>query len=178
MCHRPQWRRPYRSTLNPLKAWSCSTPGLATTSRSASLGHQARGWCRLHHGRFALNWSRGQSHSTLKYLGILMASMDRKSNLRRDDPSSCLMSDGWSMSALAGFADSGRTSRQVREVPQPDSCAAAKQKSSTQTGTSHSRNGLYGMSRAGLLRLDVGGPDHLAPLLGLVGDELAEVGGR
>src|SRR5262249_46714520 len=34
------------------------------------------------------------------------------------------------------------------------------------------------MSRAGLLRLDVGGPDHLAPLLGLVGDELAEVGGR
>ena len=48
-------------------------------------GRQARGWCRLHHGRFALNWSRGQSHSTLKSLGILMASMDRKSNLRRDD---------------------------------------------------------------------------------------------
>ena len=43
---------------------------------------------------------------------------------------------------------------------------------------SHSRNERYGMSRAGLLRLDVGGPDHLAPLLGLVGDELAEVGGR
>src|SRR6186713_39803 len=30
----------------------------------------------------------------------------------------------------------------------------------------------------GSLRLDVGRPDHLAPLLGLVGDELAEVGGR
>ena len=29
-----------------------------------------------------------------------------------------------------------------------------------------------------LLRLDVGRPDHLAPLLGVVGDELAEVGGR
>ena len=28
------------------------------------------------------------------------------------------------------------------------------------------------------LRLDVGRPDHLAPLLGFVGDELAEVGGR
>ena len=28
------------------------------------------------------------------------------------------------------------------------------------------------------LRLDVGRPDHLAPLLGLLGDELAEVGGR
>jgi hypothetical protein len=27
------------------------------------------------------------------------------------------------------------------------------------------------------LRLDVGGPDHLAPPLGLLGDELAEVGG-
>jgi hypothetical protein len=28
------------------------------------------------------------------------------------------------------------------------------------------------------LRLDVGGPDHLAPLLGFVGDELTEIGGR
>src|SRR5262245_51643633 len=28
------------------------------------------------------------------------------------------------------------------------------------------------------LRLDVGRPDHLAPLLGVVGDELAEIGGR
>jgi hypothetical protein len=26
------------------------------------------------------------------------------------------------------------------------------------------------------LHLDIGGPDHLAPLLGIVGDELAEVG--
>ena len=126
MCHRPQWRRPYRSTLNPLKARPYSIPGLATTSRSASLGRQARGWCRLHHGRFALNWSRGQSHSALKSLGVLMASMDRKLNLRRDDPSSCLTSDGWSMSALAGFRDSGRTSRQVREVPLTDSCTAKK----------------------------------------------------
>ena len=60
--------------------------------------------------------------------------------------------------------------------------AAAKQrrhsiKSSTQTGTSHSRNGIYGTCRCGSLRLDVGGPDDLAPLLGFVGDELAEVGG-
>src|SRR5262245_12006711 len=30
----------------------------------------------------------------------------------------------------------------------------------------------------GLLRLDVGRPNHLAPLLGFVGDELAEVGRR
>src|SRR4029450_2665127 len=36
----------------------------------------------------------------------------------------------------------------------------------------------YGMSRAGLLRLDVGGLDHLAPFLGFVGDELAKVCGR
>src|SRR5215468_9752514 len=28
------------------------------------------------------------------------------------------------------------------------------------------------------LRLDVGRPDHLAPLLSLFGDELAEIGGR
>ena len=32
--------------------------------------------------------------------------------------------------------------------------------------------------RCASLRLDVGRPDHLAPLLGFVGDELAEVGGR
>ena len=32
--------------------------------------------------------------------------------------------------------------------------------------------------RISLLRLDVGGPDHLAPFLSLVGDELGEVGGR
>src|SRR5262249_58839992 len=31
---------------------------------------------------------------------------------------------------------------------------------------------------AASVRLDIGGADHLAPLLGLVGDELAEVGGR
>src|SRR5579864_3091081 len=29
---------------------------------------------------------------------------------------------------------------------------------------------------AGSLRLDAGGPDHLTPLLGFVGDELAELG--
>jgi len=30
----------------------------------------------------------------------------------------------------------------------------------------------------GSFRLDVGGPEHLAPLLRFVGDELAEIGGR
>ena len=63
--------------------------------------------------------------------------------------------------------------------------AAAKQprhsiKSPTQTDTSHSRNGRYGISAAAVASvcLDVGRPDHLAPLLGFVGDELSEVGGR
>jgi hypothetical protein len=32
--------------------------------------------------------------------------------------------------------------------------------------------------RAGSVGLDVGRPDHLAPLLGLVGDELAKFGRR
>src|SRR5262249_14928496 len=36
----------------------------------------------------------------------------------------------------------------------------------------------YWAAVGGSLRLDVEGPDHLAPLLGVVGDELAEVGGR
>src|SRR5262245_5054099 len=47
----------------------------------------------------------------------------------------------------------------------------------------HSQNGRYGKSsrssaETSSLRLDVRGSDHLAPLLGLIGDELAEVGGR
>ena len=37
---------------------------------------------------------------------------------------------------------------------------------------------LIGTCRCGSLRLDVGGPDDLAPLLGFIGDELAEVGRR
>src|SRR5262249_60866205 len=43
-----------------------------------------------------------------------------------------------------------------------------------------SPNGIYGISAAigALLGLDVGRPDHFAPLLGLVGDELAKIGGR
>src|SRR5215475_10139960 len=36
---------------------------------------------------------------------------------------------------------------------------------------------LWNASR-GSLHLDVGGPDHLAPFLGFLGDELAEVGRR
>src|ERR1700756_4748856 len=43
----------------------------------------------------------------------------------------------------------------------------------------HSPNGDYGISvPLVLIRLDVGRPDHLAPLLGFVGNVFAEVGGR
>jgi hypothetical protein len=38
--------------------------------------------------------------------------------------------------------------------------------------------GLYGISGRASLRLDIGGPDHLAPLLGFLRDQLPEVGGR
>src|SRR5215468_7699927 len=46
-----------------------------------------------------------------------------------------------------------------------------------------SQNGRYGKSsrssaETSSLRFDVGGPDHLAPLLCFFADELAEVGGR
>src|SRR5262245_15406935 len=42
-----------------------------------------------------------------------------------------------------------------------------------------SRNGaLWNIGRGRSVRLDVEGLDHLAPLLGFIGDELAEVGGR
>src|SRR4029453_6262014 len=36
----------------------------------------------------------------------------------------------------------------------------------------------YWIGTAVSVRLDVGRPDHLGPLLGFVGDELAEIGGR
>ena len=44
----------------------------------------------------------------------------------------------------------------------------------------HSRNGRYGIlaPTAASVRLDVEGPDDVAPLLDFVGDELAEVCGR
>jgi hypothetical protein len=48
-------------------------------------------------------------------------------------------------------------------------------------GLAGSRNGSYGiLATVGtyLLHFDVGRPDHLAPLLGFVGDELPELGGR
>jgi transposase len=48
-------------------------------------------------------------------------------------------------------------------------------------GAEDSRNGTLwniGLWTNGLLRLDVGRPDHFAPLLSLFGDELAEVGRR
>jgi hypothetical protein len=48
------------------------------------------------------------------------------------------------------------------------------------TGQCGARNGHYGISRlaATSFGLDIGGPDHLAPLLGFIDDQLAEVGGR
>src|SRR5262245_41029172 len=41
-----------------------------------------------------------------------------------------------------------------------------------------SRTGFMFIGRGTSLRFDVGSPDHLGPLLGIVGDELAEVGRR
>ena len=40
------------------------------------------------------------------------------------------------------------------------------------------RTKRYGTSWPKSLRLDAGGIDHFSPFLGLVGDELAEIGGR
>src|SRR5262249_26539999 len=50
--------------------------------------------------------------------------------------------------------------------------------SSARAGIRHSRNETLWNVRAASLWLDVGRPDHLAPLLGFVGDEPAKVGGR
>src|SRR5262245_13428617 len=86
------------------------------------------------------------------------------------------------MSALAHYADSSRTSREVREVPE----AAVSNRSKTVALFDHlvggySRNGSYGISGPGLLgslRLEASKFGNLAPLLGLCGDELPEASGR
>src|SRR5262245_49637948 len=46
--------------------------------------------------------------------------------------------------------------------------------------TRHSPNGRYGILDrvTASVCLDVEGPDDVAPLLGFIGDELAEIGGR
>src|SRR5262249_839099 len=42
-----------------------------------------------------------------------------------------------------------------------------------------SSNGtLWNVPAGGSLQLDIGDPDHLAPLFGFVGNQLAEIGGR
>src|SRR5262249_33877016 len=77
------------------------------------------------------------------------------------------------MSGLAHFADSSRTSSRG-----PRSAKLGLRPRGL--GRAISRNGIYGMSADddGLFRLDVEGPDDVAPLLRFVGDELAEVRGR
>src|SRR5215813_8888869 len=85
------------------------------------------------------------------------------------------------MSALPPEADKKQTCRDVRFVPKADIRSAADSSLFDHlVSTRHSPNGLYGISarRPALFRLDVGRPDHLAPLLGVIGDELFEVGGR
>ena len=86
------------------------------------------------------------------------------------------------------FCDVRCWSDSCQKIAGPRVFAAAKQrrhsiKSSTQTDTSHSRNGSYGLFRRPLefaesIWLGTGELDDLAPLLGFVRDELAEIGGR
>jgi hypothetical protein len=53
---------------------------------------------------------------------------------------------------------------------------AFRQKSQAVIGLAGAVRDLWNFPRVPSLRLDVGGPDHLGPLFGVVGDELAEVG--
>src|SRR5262245_53056795 len=71
-------------------------------------------------------------------------------------------------SALARYADSSRTSREVREVPTAVIAAIRR------TGFMEYRLD----SGSASVRLDVEGSDHLAPLFGFGGNELCKVAGR
>src|SRR5262245_58728006 len=64
-------------------------------------------------------------------------------------------------------------------LPIPDIPAGLFIRRVVPTTSSSSRNGSYGMSVVpGSVRLDPHKLDYLSPLLGFVGDELAEVDGR
>jgi len=72
-------------------------------------------------------------------------------------------------------------SRTVNTEPLPGSLATVmprprRNKAGGRLRTPESDNGSHRTLGPLLLRLDVGGPDHLAPLLGFVDDELAEIG--
>src|SRR3954471_15875558 len=60
-----------------------------------------------------------------------------------------------------------------------DPAVAARASDVTAANASLPSDFMYSpLDRSRLLRLHIGGADHLAPLLGLGGDELAELGGR
>src|SRR5262249_22647567 len=78
------------------------------------------------------------------------------------------------MSALLPKADKQQTPRHVGFVPSRRARAV-----SAVRREGFAERDLWNMDwAAASVRLDVEGLDHLAPLLGLIGDELAEVGGR
>src|SRR5262245_24436976 len=68
---------------------------------------------------------------------------------------------------MSGLTESGRLAAICRlsQKSDPGDCG-------------HSPNGIYGMSMAGSLRLDVRELHHLAPFLGFLGDQLAELDRR
>src|SRR6516165_11683522 len=77
------------------------------------------------------------------------------------------------MSGLAHFAGSSRTSPEVREAPNSDYGRVGWARRFRETDVSE-----YWIGTAASVRLDVGRADHLAPLFGVLGDELAELSGR
>jgi hypothetical protein len=89
------------------------------------------------------------------------------------------------MSALVFRADIASLRRYVRSVPLAAQCSAANEVhrsaySAPRWRPAVRRTGVteYWIGTAASVGLDVGRADHLAPLLGFLGDQLAEVGGR
>jgi hypothetical protein len=82
------------------------------------------------------------------------------------------------MSSLAHFADSSRTSPEVRDMPISDTAPAIPSPLRSDRASAISPNGCYGIwiGTAASVWLDARELDHLGPLLGFGGDELGEVG--
>src|SRR5436309_3426116 len=74
----------------------------------------------------------------------------------------------------------GRVTPPVVFCRRAPSCQQSEQNRTCAANLPHERDVMEYRPDSGLasLRLDVEGPDDVAPLLGFVGDELAKVGGR
>src|SRR5262249_24666574 len=117
-------------------------------------------------------------------MNVRAASMYQASHVEQFAPVPHSVTEAKSASSLTRTCVS--LPRYVRSAPpQPDSCTAANSIGIRSPNPRGGASDIRGTGGYGILDrvtvsvcLEVGRPDHLGPLLGVVGNELAEIGGR